>query len=104
MNNFLNKKIISKIVKVLGFILFCAYLAQMYVNYAIDGEKDVFKYPLDKALMTILRWGTIVLVGTTVVTCFFANPMFKGITGIFAPIIGLLNLIYSYLYKRKTFV
>ena len=60
---------IDRLFQFFALALFGIYLAQLYVNYAIDNRQVL--NGLATLLMFILRWSTIVAVGFAVVVSFF---------------------------------
>lgn len=122
-NKFFNNKTVVIVLKILAFLLFVVYLAQLFVEYNIDGNPEGVKTLLSikrdwyshlseltgadssTALfmfyfMIILRWSTIVFVGLAVITPFYTGKTMKIILGIGGLIVGVLNFIflkYNYL-------
>ena len=87
---------IDRIFQFLGLCLFGVYLAQLYVDYAIDNRQVL--NGLATLLMFILRWSTIVAVGFAVVVSFFKGRTFRFYAGTFGIVVGILNLVF---YKEN---
>ena len=88
-----NKITVELIFKVLAFSLFCVYLSQMYVAYAIDKGR-VFANDGLTLFITFLRWSTIVVSGMGVIVPFFGGKNLRVGLAILGPIVGILNLVF----------
>lgn len=83
---------VDRIFQFFALGLFCVYLAQLYVAYAIDTRQVL--NGLATLLMFILRWLTIVTVGFVVIVSFFKGRTFRLYASILGIIVGVLNLVF----------
>ena len=82
---------LENVFKFLAACLFCVYMAQMYVAYAID-ERQVLSN-LDTIIIIFLRWATIATTGFLVISPFYNGKSFNILSAILGPVVGTLNLV-----------
>ena len=93
---FRNHRYDSKVLKVLGVLLFVAHCATLHYKYAIDkasGLEGIFE-PAGLIWMVILKWFTNIAVAVGIFGTWFKTRTFEKISMTLLPIVAIFNFIY----------